>query len=427
MSLLGKILAVLNIFGMVGFVLLAMMVYAKRQSWAHAVFRQDVALNGLPLVADEADIQGFPIAEKFSESDRKELFPTGDAPTSQEGEVRRLQTAVQGKVNSLQSDPREQAKLCTQTLEPFVLTGTEQLDLHDCRKYLGDPKAEAELKEQMGRAFQQAQATFRKPPADQQKRTFREAFDEALYLKEGWNGGPFTEALLAALPPTDPAKWPANTFEDCFKKSIDQQREKLSRQTFALFEDALETRNRSPEQRKRRIARLLFGLVVASPEAATAPVGAAEDLTADPAFRRFATIVGVRAAVEAIRDEAMTLSRVADELRAVWKNEQSVFAVRHDRILDQVRDRARQLDTETAQLKHLSELVAAHEEELKKQRLTVKTYTEELEQAREQTAKEVQELRDLSAVLHRERVKLRDAMDNNQKLEKQLRTLEQSR
>ena len=73
MSLLGKILAIFNVVGLVVFVFLGLMVYAKRQSWSHAVHRQDVALNGLPLSGNEVDQRGVPLADKFYEVDRKVL------------------------------------------------------------------------------------------------------------------------------------------------------------------------------------------------------------------------------------------------------------------------------------------------------------------------------------------------------------------
>ena len=49
MSLFGKILALLNIFGALGLVYVSMLDYGKRQSWAYSYYRHELVLNGLPL------------------------------------------------------------------------------------------------------------------------------------------------------------------------------------------------------------------------------------------------------------------------------------------------------------------------------------------------------------------------------------------
>ena len=49
MSLFGKILALLNIFGALALVYLAMMDYGKRQAWAYSYFRHELFYKGLPL------------------------------------------------------------------------------------------------------------------------------------------------------------------------------------------------------------------------------------------------------------------------------------------------------------------------------------------------------------------------------------------
>jgi hypothetical protein len=430
MSLLGKILAILNVFGVIAFVVLAGMVFAKRQSWAHAVHRQDLAINGLPLSADEVDPQGVPQADKFSNLDRKELFPTGEPVLNQEDEVRRLQNQVTARVRNQAGDPLNQMLTCTTILEPFAQTAAEQERYAAYRKYLAAPDRLKALKAQLAKAFETAKRTMRQPPAEHQKRTFREAFDEALFDQTGWTGGPFVDGVFAALG-RDPAKVDAAEFDAAFDRALEKQRNDLVQLVQEKFTDALKSdkqgEKRSEEQRKRRIAHLLFCLVAGGAEAAPQPAGGAEDLTVDPAFRRFTTVVGVRAAVEAVRQQAATLGQIASELQTEWGRQQSTFAVRHARVLDRLRDRARQVEAENAQIKKLNDLVNAHEEQLKKKRVTVKTYQDDLAEARDQTAKDVKELRDLAALLHKERLKLRDAMDTNQKLEKQIRTAEEGR
>src|SRR5688572_33343185 len=56
MSTLGKVLAILNVLAAIGFLVLAGMDYSRRQNWAYAHFRGQIALNGLPV--DKTDATG---------------------------------------------------------------------------------------------------------------------------------------------------------------------------------------------------------------------------------------------------------------------------------------------------------------------------------------------------------------------------------
>ena len=49
MSLYGKILAVLNIFGAAAFVYFAFADFATRETWAYTNYVYDVVVTGLPL------------------------------------------------------------------------------------------------------------------------------------------------------------------------------------------------------------------------------------------------------------------------------------------------------------------------------------------------------------------------------------------
>jgi hypothetical protein len=428
MSLLGKILAVLNVLGVAGFVALAAMDYGKRESWAHAGYRQELTLSGLPLQADETDRQGYGVADKLTDQDRKELFPSGAVVANQEEEVRRVQNAIQSRLQGI-TDRQAQVLFCAETLEPFAQTAAEHQRLQAYRTRLANPKALEALKKQLGDAYKKAVEAVKKPDPMRKPRSLREAFDEALYYERGYTGEPFEGALFEALGynPAKPTEVPSKPFDKAFDESLEVQRGRLIDQMGALFTDALERKDRSPEERKNRVARLLFNLASSQAEGAAPPAAGAEDLTADPAFRRVAAVVGVRAAVGAVRADAQALADIALGLQAQRGRELSTFAVRHGELLDLVRGRARAVDAAAAQLQRRQEGLAAHEEELKKHRLDVKQHKEELDDAREQTGKQVQDLRKLSGELFAQRVKLREHMQRNQDLEKQIRTREEGR
>src|SRR5262245_29681420 len=74
MSLLGKILAFLNVLGVVGVLALGAMTYSKKQAWANAVALQELRLRGLPLDEKELDNQGVPLVENLNDDNVKALL-----------------------------------------------------------------------------------------------------------------------------------------------------------------------------------------------------------------------------------------------------------------------------------------------------------------------------------------------------------------
>ena len=67
MSLFGKILAVLNIFGAAAFVYFAFADFAKRESWAYTNYVYDVVVAGLPLDETEKDNRENPVVNILTE------------------------------------------------------------------------------------------------------------------------------------------------------------------------------------------------------------------------------------------------------------------------------------------------------------------------------------------------------------------------
>ena len=74
MSLFGKILALLNLFGAVGLVYVAMLDYGKRQTWAYSYYRHELVYNGLPLSPEERDAENQPLVDRLSEELSSEIF-----------------------------------------------------------------------------------------------------------------------------------------------------------------------------------------------------------------------------------------------------------------------------------------------------------------------------------------------------------------
>src|SRR5579884_1032668 len=74
MSLLGKLLTVLNLLGVVCLFFLLGISNLKRETWQRAVLLHDLAADGLPLDDKELDADGVPKARALSEAVLKEHF-----------------------------------------------------------------------------------------------------------------------------------------------------------------------------------------------------------------------------------------------------------------------------------------------------------------------------------------------------------------
>src|SRR6516165_9679436 len=101
MSILGKILAGLNIIAAAAVVYLAAVTYAKHQAWQYANFRHDLAVDGLPIDDQDADSTGKPLVSKFGNDLTKDPYLKDfnlGAVDTQVKEVERVWNALQDKL-----------------------------------------------------------------------------------------------------------------------------------------------------------------------------------------------------------------------------------------------------------------------------------------------------------------------------------------
>lgn len=110
MSLLGKILAILNLLTLIGAGMLSTMVYAQRQSWTHTIFLANLYLEGLPVDDMEVDRSGAPVAERIGRPTLMAMFGTADVPKTQEGAVREVAQDLIKRIKD-EVDPEKQAAL----------------------------------------------------------------------------------------------------------------------------------------------------------------------------------------------------------------------------------------------------------------------------------------------------------------------------
>jgi hypothetical protein len=101
MSVLGKILALLNIVAAAVFFYVAVMDYGRHKNWSYAIGKMELAHQGLPTDDKETDVQGQVRVEDFDEFTIKSLPQLDGQPlTNQEKAMRDLEKKIKQKVDS---------------------------------------------------------------------------------------------------------------------------------------------------------------------------------------------------------------------------------------------------------------------------------------------------------------------------------------
>src|SRR5262245_26825140 len=143
MSLLGKILAVLNVLAAILFVYLAALDYARRQHWTYAVYRHELRLGGLPVDKDQRDLQGDLMVNRLNAAALGEVLGPGSPVTSQMEEIDRVRQDLQRKIDDAAPlaianplDPKSKLELTTKVqklawaLRPFAISADRREGLN---------------------------------------------------------------------------------------------------------------------------------------------------------------------------------------------------------------------------------------------------------------------------------------------------------
>lgn len=125
MSLFGKILAILNVLAAIGFFFMAMLDYAKRQTWADLAEQRAVLMQGLPLDENEPDLEGRPRVAELRQGLVDEAFRNagGNPPRTQIDEVQKVKARLQAWVNS---DEKLKVERLRDILMPLSPTSSER-------------------------------------------------------------------------------------------------------------------------------------------------------------------------------------------------------------------------------------------------------------------------------------------------------------
>lgn len=416
MSIFGKILAVVNVLAVIGVLALLGMNYAKRQLWEYAVFRQNLVIDGLPLDDKETDELQQPVVSKFSKEDRQNLFRQVSPPDpvlTQKQELDRVQKALNSQIQAA-GDKKKQIIVLAHILTPMAETSEQRLRMMTYQSFLRDDNAFAALKQRLLAAHTAATA-----PQKGQGKRYEERFHDALAQTFSDPPGQLGEEFLAVMKAD-----PKANFDSALDKSLDNLLVQLQNQLNQMFANAWTggegAKEGAPAQQKRSIARLLFNMVEVSGGKVNLDLN-------DPAYKRFFIVVGIKAAVEAINDQANILQVLTFETQAERQRERNHFAVEHRKVVDLVLDKKAEVDQHELLLTVKKKEQEAHVRALTRRRQDVEEYEKQLAQERQKATQNLVQLNRLSGLLFDERVKLRETSDDNQKLEKQIRALEAGR
>src|SRR5262245_18773821 len=157
MSLFGKILAVLNVLVAIVFLVLAGMVYSKRQAWSYSHFRHQVAIHGLPVTdSDETwRLPGRTISGDLSKSTLKEMFTDsgGDEVKTQLDAVAAIKGQIEGGANAAADEPARKLYIAGY-LVPLARTGEDREGFQQMA--IDRTKPASALQDELNRVFEDA-------------------------------------------------------------------------------------------------------------------------------------------------------------------------------------------------------------------------------------------------------------------------------
>lgn len=376
MSLLGKILVILNILAAAGFAAVAAMDYGKRAAWSYAVFRWDLAIDGLPLNDAQAGEDDVPTVNKISDDTLKDIFaqaggvlktPDGKDVNTQEREVARVKAALESKVGQLGTNAQK-ARFLAFTLANLAKT------------YADRDRLTSVIAGKDDEAANQYTGLLAE---------FDAAFDEAL---KG----------LRKVPQTGGEP---------------------------------KSQNEAPYERRSAIASLLFRLLDPLEADAAKFEVPSRDLLASNGYKRYLVVVGPEAAIPAINGQARALARMTQDMIAAMGRERNEFVVAHRDLIEDLRSRARFLKELNARVAEDQARVTAQELLIAQRKQDIVDYqkgkkdkdgkwiVQGLDPTREDTKKTADVLREMSQKLFETRLAVLKAARENAQYEDEVNKL----
>jgi hypothetical protein len=456
MSLFGKVLALLNIFGAIGLVCLAAMDYAKQRAWAYSAFRHELVLRGLPLDDEEGDVRARPLVWQVGDHTVAEIFSDvgGNGVSTQVAEVNRVREILDKQLETAKASPRLHTWLLARFLKPMSDSVLERDQLHACLTWLGTDAGAKLLRDHYEAAFREAVKPPVAPPMGMPappEKLFVDAFRMALRGRLTQPSDSFASLVLAGLPVKKEEAAKAN-FGQVYDAAFQTQLAQLQARYQEHFDRALTGPKpgadlaQGIETQKKAVAGLLLAQaqilaedaiqsdasLAAEKKALDAvradPAAYSERLATTPTFRRMLLrmykVCGLRVGLNALSDRSAVLRKVASDTTAAAAQERLEFVADHNFVLSQVREIAYLVQVELARKVESERKLTVQEEQVKKRQRDVKQLQEDLDTSRAETQVKVKEMRVLSQRLLDDRVKARDLIRLTEEAEKTIRTLE---
>jgi hypothetical protein len=367
MSLLGKILVILNVLAAAGFLYLASQVWAQRLQWEDAALQHDLLNNGLPVDEDDKDREGFPKYKDLRTPLVKKIFPSDPVKTQKE-EAERVRKKLLARLDD-SNLPGTKAQELARILVPLADEGEDRLRLY---KRALDPAVTAPKEEELQQRFDAAFDTVVSPSL----RTMR----------------------------------PDGSTEDKKPRDWGEQRRSyatlLGRLCEVLRDDEI-------------------------PDAKTDAKGNQDAMNAPikdwKCYQRYLNVVGLAAAQKAMDDYTVALERATEGMQAAVDRDRDQFAANMTRKLAVLDDYAARVEAEKYAFNIEKERATKTQEQANKTRVEFDKVEGEMRKQQAETKKMLKEQADMERTLFASRQRMRDAFAENQRLERQIRELERGR
>jgi hypothetical protein len=367
MSMLGKILAILNVLAAVGFFYLASQVWTQRLIWEDAVLQHDLMITGLPVDEGDKDQEGNPKFKDLRTPLLKKLFPS-DLVKTQKEEIERIHKRLLGRLDDANL-PGTKAQKLAGILVALADEGEDRLMLY---KRWKDPAMTTPKEEDLQQRFDNVFATATSPAI----KVMRADGSTEEKKPRDWGEQRRSYAIL------------------------------MCRLCEVLREDEI-------------------------PDAKTDAQGNKAALEAPldqwKCYQRFLTVVGLEAAQKALTDYTVTLERATAGMQAAVDRDRDQFASAFAQKYAILDDYASRLEAEKIAEKLEKERATKAQEQANKQRVEYQKVEAEMREERDKTRKMLAEQAEMERNLFASRQRMRDAFAENQRLEQKIRELERGR
>jgi hypothetical protein len=449
MSLLGKVLALLNVFGALALVYFASVDYSKRQGWAYAAYRHELVLIGLPVHDTELDTQGSPLVNRVDQG-VLDLFTNlgGNPVPTQTKEAARLKQQLDSKLQSVADNLPKQNHLYGRILMHLVDDYFDRASATAARIHFASDEAVKKIKDRSQESLKAALEPGKPEGAGDEipEMPFGEAFRIKFRALDGEPADLFVSDLIAAFG-DDRTKAKGVSFENGWNAALKTQSERFKSQYDHIFGQAggIDPQTQRPsgdDPQKLAIARLLLGLapflaeedVANNPEEAKLLVGSPDrepyqsGLLATPSYRRYfnraQVICGLRMIMTSMAERTGAIRRMSEYVVAAAATDLQGFLLDHDILLQQVREQAAIAKAEAALIDENKEKLAAQEGIAKLRIAELTQVRGDYKKRQDETAAERTRLNGLSRQVLDLRLQIRDAITANAENEKQIRELE---